>query len=94
MSSSVVMERSHEGPEHRTGLTRSGNGAVECARVMAAVWTFLFGECIDEVRACVCKHLEACENCLRDYTLEARFKSVIATRCGGDEAPKRLRWKR
>lgn len=69
---------------------------VECMTVLAEAGTFLDGESNDEVRTRVCEHLAACENCLRHYTLEGRFKNLIATKCGSDEAPggRKSRWGR
>ena len=79
-------ERSHE-----RGPTDSVNEAVECATVIAKAWTFLDGECTDGTCAWVCQHLQACEGCLSHYALEGRIKNLIATTCGGDTAPERLR---
>ena len=64
---------------------------VECASAIAEVWTFLDGECTDETLARLCEHLRACPGCLRHYALEGRIKKVIATKCGGEKAPERLR---
>jgi mycothiol system anti-sigma-R factor len=77
--------------ESGCGPDDSGYDVLECAKVMAEVRTFLDGECTDETRVRVCNHLEACENCLRYYTLEGRIKNLIATKCGGDMAPEWLR---
>ena len=84
-------KRSHEGSEQSSDPAGSANEAVECATVMATAWTFLDGECTDDTRAWVCQHLGACEGCLSHYALEGRLKHLIATTCGGDTAPQRLR---
>jgi anti-sigma factor (TIGR02949 family) len=87
-------ERSHEGDEQSGDPAGSGNQVVECATVIAQVWRFLDGECTDDTRAWVCEHLQGCEGCLRYYALEGRIKNLIATKCGGDTAPERLKWPR
>ena len=64
---------------------------VECAAVIAEVWTLLDGECTSETRDKLRHHLEACPGCLRHYGLEERIKNLIARKCGGDRAPESLR---
>ncbi|WP_414687863.1 mycothiol system anti-sigma-R factor [Mycobacterium sp.] len=64
---------------------------VECAAVVAEVWTLLDGECTAETRDKLRRHLEACPGCLRHYGLEERIKQLIASKCGGERAPDRLR---
>jgi mycothiol system anti-sigma-R factor len=59
---------------------------------MAEVWTFLDGECTGPVQAEFCEHLSTCTECLDRYVLEGRVKRLIATKCGGDRAPDRIRW--
>lgn len=66
-------------------------GADTCTRVTGQTWTFLDGECSAAVHARVCRHLEECQSCLDHYALEGRIKHLIATRCGGDVAPERLK---
>ena len=83
-----------KGYEQSRDPAGSANEAVECATVIAKAWTFLDGECTDDTRAWVCQHLQACEGCLSHYVLEGRIKNLIATTCGGDTAPQRLRWPR
>jgi mycothiol system anti-sigma-R factor len=63
----------------------------ECAEVIAEVWTLLDGECTEETRQKLRKHLEECPPCLRLYGLEERIKSLIATKCRGEKAPEGLR---
>ncbi|MBV8929497.1 MAG: mycothiol system anti-sigma-R factor [Mycobacteriaceae bacterium] len=64
---------------------------VECAAVIAEVWTLLDGECTPETRDKLRHHLEACPGCLRHYGLEERIKTLIAKKCSGDKAPESLR---
>jgi anti-sigma factor (TIGR02949 family) len=82
-----------EWSERTSGPGDSGCGKLVCASVTSQVWPFLDGECTPEAYSWLCRHLATCENCLDHYALEARIKNLIATRCGGDEAP-RWRWGR
>jgi mycothiol system anti-sigma-R factor len=68
-----------------------GHEVLECATVMAEVWTFLDGECTDATRAKLCQHLETCSSCLHQYALEGRIKNLIAAKCGGERPSIRLR---
>ena len=63
---------------------------IDCAVVMADVWTLLDGECTDDTRDRLQQHLDACPACLRHYGVEERIKAVIATKCGGEKAPEYL----
>ena len=63
----------------------------ECAAVIAEVWTLLDGECTAESRDKLRHHLEERPACLRHYGVEERVKRLIATKCGGEKAPDRLR---
>ena len=63
----------------------------ECAAVIAEVWTLLDGECTAETRDKLRQHLDECPACLRHYGVEDRVKRLIATKCGGEKAPDRLR---
>ena len=77
--------------EFRCGPTDPTYDDVECAAVIAEVWTLLDGECTPESRDKLRQHLEACPDCLRHYGLEERIKLLIAKKCGGERAPERLR---
>jgi mycothiol system anti-sigma-R factor len=77
--------------EASCGAGDPGYDEVECAAVIAEVWTLLDGECTAETRDKLRHHLEACPDCLRHYGLEERIKRLIASKCGGDKAPERLR---
>jgi len=70
------------------GGTENG---VDCAEVIAEVWTLLDGECTAESRERLRHHLENCPGCLREYGVEERIKVLIATKCSGEKAPARLR---
>jgi mycothiol system anti-sigma-R factor len=83
-------EHSNEEPESNCGPSDSRYDELKCAAVIAEVWTFLDGECTPETHQRLCKHLKACSSCRSYYQLEARIKCLIATKCGGDKAPKRL----
>lgn len=63
---------------------------VDCALVVAEVWSLLDGECTDETRARLSHHLEECSTCLRHYGLEERVKRLIADKCTGEKAPAHL----
>ena len=63
----------------------------DCAEMIAEVWTLLDGECTEETREKLRKHLEACPGCLRHYGLEERIKALIARKCRGEKAPEHLR---
>lgn len=72
------------------GAAEDDRDKVDCAEVIAEVWTLLDGECTAETRARLRQHLDECPECLRRYGLEERIKSLIATKCRGDKAPERL----
>jgi mycothiol system anti-sigma-R factor len=64
---------------------------VDCAAVIAEVWTLLDGECTPEIKEKLRRHLEECPGCLRHYGVEERIKALIARKCGGDKVPRGLR---
>ncbi|BBX74546.1 mycothiol system anti-sigma-R factor [Mycobacterium shinjukuense] len=66
-------------------------GYIDCAEVIAEVWTLLDGECTPETRQKLRRHLKACPECLKHYGLEERIKALIATKCQGEKAPEGLR---
>ena len=80
-----------EGLELDCGPSDPAYDEVECAAVIAEVWTLLDGECTAETRDKLRHHLEACPGCLRHYGVEERIKHLIAVKCGGDKAPETLR---
>jgi len=63
----------------------------KCAEVLAEVWLFLDNECDGERRALLARHLDECAPCLAEYGLEEKIKRLLATKCGGEQAPHRLR---
>ena len=63
------------------------HGHTDCAAVIAEVWTLLDGECSDETREQLRRHLDHCPACLRHYGVEERIKVLIATKCSGEKAP-------
>ncbi|OBI03935.1 mycothiol system anti-sigma-R factor [Mycolicibacter heraklionensis] len=65
-------------------------GADNCSEVIAEVWTLLDGECTAETKEKLRQHLEQCPGCLRHYGVEERIKTLIARKCSGDKAPRRL----
>lgn len=73
-------------------MADSLNDTVECAVAVGLTWTFLDGECTPAMYARLCRHLEGCRGCLDHYALEGRVKNLIATKGGGEKAPKRINW--
>lgn len=63
----------------------------DCSEVLAEVWLFLDNECDQARRALLAQHLDECAPCLAEYGLEEKLKLLLATKCGGDRAPDRLR---
>jgi anti-sigma factor (TIGR02949 family) len=74
-----------------SGSAGGGEFHVDCAQVIAEVWTLLDGECTPDTRKKLRQHLEACPECLRHYGLEERIKTLIAKKCRGEKAPEGLR---
>jgi mycothiol system anti-sigma-R factor len=64
---------------------------VDCAAVIAEIWTLLDGECTPETKEKLRRHMEECPGCLRHYGIEERIKTLVARKCGGDKAPQALR---
>ena len=62
-------------------------GHTDCAVVIREVWAMLDGEVTDDERERLRRHLDHCPACLRHYGVEERIKSLIATKCSGEEAP-------
>lgn len=65
-------------------------GHTDCAVVIAEVWTLLDGECTDDSRDRLQRHLEDCPACLRHYGVEERVKALIAAKGSGEKAPEYL----
>ena len=73
-------------------MSADGNqtGHIDCTLVIAEVWTLLDGECTDDTRDRLQRHLDECPACFHHYGMEQRIKAVIATRCSGEKAPGHL----
>jgi len=68
----------------------AGGSDANCSEVIAEAWTLLDGECTAETKAKLRQHLEECPGCLRHYGAEERITTLIASKCSGDKAPRRL----
>ncbi len=62
-----------------------------CSEVLAEVWLFLDQECDQERHALLAKHLDECGPCLAEYGLDEKLKKLLATKCGGEQAPSTLK---
>lgn len=62
-----------------------------CAEVLAEVWLFLDHECDQDRRQLLARHLDECRPCLAEYGLDEKVKKLLASRCGGEQAPDSLR---
>ena len=69
----------------------SGNSEVDCSAVLADVWVVLDGECDEESRRRVQRHLDDCSPCLTEFGIEEQVKSLLSRKCGGERAPAGLR---
>ena len=65
-------------------------GHADCALVIAEVWTLLDGECTEDSRDRLQRHLDECPACLRHYGVEERDKAHIATKASEERAPEYL----
>ncbi|MGC1275521.1 MAG: mycothiol system anti-sigma-R factor [Planctomycetaceae bacterium] len=63
----------------------------DCSEVLAEVWLFLDQECDGQRRALLSKHLDECGPCLAEYGLDEKLKRLLATKCGGEQAPPGLK---
>ncbi len=64
-----------------------------CSEVLAEVWLFLDQECDEGRRALLAQHLDECGPCLAEYGLDEKLKKLLATKCGGEQAPTGLKAK-
>ncbi|GAA4473309.1 mycothiol system anti-sigma-R factor [Rhodococcus olei] len=64
---------------------------LDCSAVIADVWLMLDNECDDRTRARLQRHMEDCGSCFEAYGIEAKVKSLLARKCGGEHAPDSLR---
>jgi len=63
----------------------------DCSEVLSEVWLFLDNEMDGEQRRLLAQHLDECAPCLAEYGLEEKLKRLLATKCGGEQAPAALR---
>lgn len=70
-----------------------GAGDGECADVLRDVWLFLDNEMDAARRQVVQQHLDDCSPCLDEAGIDAKLKSLLHNKCGGDKAPEELRSK-
>jgi mycothiol system anti-sigma-R factor len=63
----------------------------DCAEVLAEVWQFLDRECDPQRRALLAQHLDECGPCLAQYGLDEAVKRLLASKCGGEHAPRELK---
>jgi mycothiol system anti-sigma-R factor len=61
----------------------------QCAVFLERLWTLIDGECPGPTCESLLQHLDECPDCMSRFRLEARIKRLIASKCGGDERPKR-----
>ncbi len=78
-------------PSDRSGQAGGSDFNLDCAQVIAEIWTLLDGECTPDTRKKLRQHLEACPECLRHYGLEERIKALIGKKCRGEKVPEGLR---
>ena len=62
-----------------------------CDDVLRDVWLFLDDEMDPQRRAAVKQHLDDCSPCLEEAGLDAKLKSLLHRKCGGDRAPEQLK---
>ena len=62
-----------------------------CDDVLRDVWLFLDDEMNPDRRAAVKQHLDDCSPCLEEAGLDAKLKSLLHRKCGGDKAPEQLK---
>ena len=62
-----------------------------CDEVLRDVWLFLDDEMDPERRAVVQQHIDDCSPCLEEAGLDAKLKSLLHRKCGGDKAPEQLK---
>ena len=62
-----------------------------CDDVLRDVWLFLDDEMNPQRRAAVKQHLDDCSPCLEEAGLDAKLKSLLHRKCGGDKAPEQLK---
>lgn len=62
-----------------------------CSEVLAEVWSFLDKECDPNRRETLARHLDECNPCLEEYGIDEHLKVLLASKCGGEQAPESLK---
>ncbi len=91
--------RNRPGRRRAVGRPRGGSvmacddpsSAHMCDEVLRDVWLFLDNEMDDERRAVVQQHIDDCSPCLEEAGIDAKLKSLLHRKCGGDKAPEQLK---
>ena len=65
----------------------------ECEQALRDIERFLDGEMTEPERALIDVHLTGCTPCMERADLKRHVKELVASRCGCDEVPERLRAK-
>ena len=68
-----------------------GQDDCRCDDVIRDVWLFLDDEMNPVRRAAVQQHLDDCSPCLEETGLDAKLKSLLHRKCGGEKAPEQLK---
>lgn len=65
--------------------------AEERARSLDRIYHYLDGELHQEALAEIERHLQTCEQCRDDYTIESMLKELVRRSCCQEQAPAGLR---
>jgi benzoyl-CoA reductase/2-hydroxyglutaryl-CoA dehydratase subunit BcrC/BadD/HgdB len=60
-----------------------------CTVVRSWLSTLIDGECGAAMSLTLLRHLDRCAGCKTQYDLQARFKSLITSKCGRDRVSER-----
>jgi mycothiol system anti-sigma-R factor len=66
---------------------------VNCQEALAEIFMLLDRECSPERDAELRRHIEECPPCLEEYGIDEHLKSLLARKCGGEQAPAELKRK-
>jgi mycothiol system anti-sigma-R factor len=64
-----------------------GDASYNCQQALREIERFLDGELQKDVVSLLQRHLDDCQPCMRRADFQRRMKDLIATKCGGDDAP-------
>lgn len=64
---------------------------LDCTEVLDQVFEYLNKELSDDSVTRVKGHLDACPHCLQEFGLEDAVRQLVASSCGCEVAPERLR---